>query len=54
MPQMILDSLESGSATVEDLNKIFDVYDIEIHIKSMIQRKLVVKNEDGSFSLNRD
>ena len=53
LSQMILDRLESGSATVEDLNKIFDVYDIENHIKSMIKRKLVVKNDDGSFSLNR-
>lgn len=54
LSQMILDRLESGSATVEDLNRNFGVDDIEKHVESMIQKKLVTKNSDGSFSLNRD
>jgi len=54
LSQMILDRLESGSATVEDLNRNFGVDDIEKHVESMILKKLVTKNSDGSFSLNRD
>lgn len=54
LSQMILDRLESGSATVEDLNRNFGIDDIEKHVESMIQKKLVTKNSDGSFSLNRD
>jgi len=44
LSQMILDRLESGSATVEDLNRNFGVDDIEKHVESMIQKKLVTKN----------
>jgi hypothetical protein len=54
LSQMILDRLESGSATVEDLNRYFGVDDIEKCVESMILKKLVTKNSDGSFSLNRD
>jgi len=54
LSQMILDRLESGSATVDDLNNNFGVDDIETHVQSLIRRKLVVKKDDGSFSLNRD
>ncbi len=48
LSQMILDRLESGSATVEDLNLNFGVDDIEKHLESMIWKKLVTKNSDGS------
>ena len=54
LSQMILDRLESGSATVEELSLNFGVDDIEAHVQILIQRKLVVKNDDDSFSLNRD
>ncbi len=30
------------------------VEDIEIYMESMLIRKSVIKNSDGSFSLNRD
>ena len=53
LSQMILDRLELGSATVEELSLSFDVDDIEAHVQSLIQRKLVVKNDDDSFSFNR-
>lgn len=52
--QMILDRMESGSVTVEELCLNFGVDDIEAHVQSLIRRKLVVKNDDGSFSLNVD
>jgi len=51
---MILDRLESGSATVEELDRVFGVDDVEMHVESMIMRKLVIRNDNGSFSLNRD
>ena len=54
LSQMILDRLESGSATVEELDRVFGVDDIEMHVESMIMRKLVIRNDNGSFSLNRD
>ena len=54
LSQMILDRLELGSETVEELSLNFGVSDIEAHMQILIQRKLVVKNDDDSFSLNRD
>lgn len=54
LSQMILDHLELGSATVENLSQKFAVEDIEIYMESMLIRKSVIKNSDGSFSLNRD
>ena len=54
LSQMILDRLELGSETVEELCLNFGVDDIEEHVQNLIQRKLIVKNDDDSFSLNRD
>ncbi|MBW6471474.1 MAG: hypothetical protein K0A90_09710 [Methanosarcinaceae archaeon] len=54
LSQMILDRLESGSTTIEELSINFGVDDVEAHVQNLIQRKLVVKNSAGLFSLNRD
>lgn len=52
LSQMILNCLEKGSATIEVLSHYLCVDDIEVHIESLIHKKLIVKESDGSFSTN--
>lgn len=52
LSQMILDRLEKGNATDDEISHEFGVDDIEKHLEYLIRKKLVIKNIDGSYSLN--
>lgn len=49
---MILDRLKKGNATEEEIVHEFGADDIDKHIEFLIQKKLIVRNSDGSYSLN--
>lgn len=51
LSQMILDRLNKGNATEEEIFHEFGVDDIEKHMEYLVQKKLVVRNSDGSYSL---
>ena len=52
LSQMIVDRLKKGNATEEEIGNEFGVDDIEKHMEYLVQKKLVVRNSDGSYSLN--
>jgi hypothetical protein len=52
LSQMIMDRLKKESATEEEIVHEFGVDDIDKHIESLVKKKLVVRNSDGSYSLN--
>ncbi len=52
LSQMIVDRLKKGNATEEEIGHEFGVDDIEKHMECMVKKKLVVRNNDGSYSLN--
>lgn len=52
LSQMILDRLEKGNATEDEICHEFGVADTEKHLEYLIRKKLVIKNIDGSYSLN--
>lgn len=51
LSQMILNRLEKGSATIEVLIQYLCVDNIEVHIESLIHKKLIVRKSDGSFEV---
>lgn len=52
LSQMILDRLKKGNATEVEIGQEFGVADIEKYMECLIRKKLVIKNIDGSYSLN--
>lgn len=48
----MFDRLKKGNATEEEIGHDFGVDDIEKHMEYLILKKLVIKNSDGSYSLN--
>ncbi len=52
LSQMILDHLKKGNATEKEIGHEFGVDEIEKHMEYLVQKKLVVRNSDGSYSLN--
>ena len=52
LSQMILDRLKKENATIEEMGHEFGVDDIDKQIDFLVQKKLVVRNSDGSYSLN--
>lgn len=52
LSQMILDRLEKRNATEGEIGQEFGVDDIEKHLEYLIRKKQVIKNSDGSYSLN--
>ncbi len=52
LSQMILDRLKKGNVTEEEIGHEFGVDDIEKHMEYLVQKKLIVRNSDGSYSLN--
>jgi len=52
LSQMILDRLKKGNATEEEICQEFGVADIEKEMEYLTRKKQVIKNIDGSYSLN--
>ncbi len=52
LSQMILDRLKKGNATEEEICQEFGVADIEKDMEYLTRKKQVIKNIDGSYSLN--
>jgi hypothetical protein len=52
LSQMILDRLKKGNATEEEIGHEFGVDDIDKHLKYLVKKNLVIRNTDGSYSLN--
>ena len=51
LSQMILDRLNKGNATEEEIFHEFGVDDIEKHMEYLVKKKSIVRNSDGSYSL---
>lgn len=52
LSQMIVDRLKKGNATEEEIGNEFGVDDIEKQLEYLVKKKLVVRNSDGSYSLD--
>lgn len=54
LSRMILDRLNKGNVTLDELVQYFGVDDVEAHMELLVKKKLVRENAEGLFSLNRD
>ena len=52
--QMILERLKKGGATVDELVGELGIDDIEVHLDKLVDKKLVINNGDGTYSLSSD
>ncbi|TKY92329.1 MAG: hypothetical protein C5S46_01200 [Candidatus Methanomarinus sp.] len=52
--QMILDRLEKGVATGDELVRELGVDYIEVYLDKLVDKKLVINNGGGTYSLNSD
>ena len=50
--QMILTRLEKGDATGDDLVRELGVDYIEVYLDKLVDKKLVINNGSGTYSLN--
>jgi len=50
--QMILDRLEKGDATGDELVLELVVGDIEVYLDELVEKKLATNNGGGTYSLN--
>jgi len=51
---MILDRLEKGVATGDELVRELGVDYIEVYLDKLVDKKLVINNGGGTYSLNSD
>ena len=52
--QMILDRLEKGYVTGDELVWELEIDDIEVHLDKFVDKELVINNGDGIYSFNSD
>ena len=53
MSHMILDRLEGGNTTGDELFRELGV-DVGVYLDELVEKKFVIKNGDGTYSLNSD